>query len=92
MASALRKNITLSLEENQLIEDYCKKNGKTFSEFVRTAAVNYIKESEKQDLAEFLKRNCSYLENSEQNEIDAVMDKLKNEQDKGREVSLNELL
>ncbi len=92
MALALRKNITLSVKENQLIEDYCKKHGKTFSEFVRTAAVNYIKESENQDLAEFLKRNCSYLENSEQKEIDTIMKKLETEQDKGREISLNELL
>ncbi len=91
MANALRKNITLSLEENQLIEDYCKKNGKTFSEFIRNAAISCIKEAEKQDLAEFLKKNCSYVEDSEQKEIDEILKQI-DDNDTCREISLNELL
>lgn len=92
MTNTLRKNITLSFETNQLIEDYCKKNGRTFSEFIRTAAINYIKEAEKQDLAEFLAKNCDYLEDAEQKEIEEIMKKLENNTDTGREISINELL
>ena len=54
MGVALRKNITLTDEENQVILDFCKKMGRSFSEVVRTATLNYIAETEKEDLATFL--------------------------------------
>ena len=44
MGVALRKNITLTDEENQVILDFCKKMGRSFSEVVRTATLNYIAE------------------------------------------------
>lgn len=92
MGIILRKNITLSEEDNQVIKDFCKKIGKSFSEVVRTAALNYIKETEKQDLAQFLANNCEYMDEKEQIEIDELMKKLENETDEGREISLDELL
>ncbi len=92
MGIALRKNITLSEEENQIIQDFCKKIGKSFSEVMRTAALNYIKEIEKQDLAQFLADNCEYVDSNEQKEIDEIMKKLETDTDEGREISLDELL
>lgn len=92
MGSALRKNITLSEEENQIIQDFCKKIGKSFSEVMRTATLNYIKDVEKQDLAQFLVNNCEYVDSKEQKEIDELMKKLENDIDEGREISLDELL
>ena len=92
MGITLRKNITLSEEENQIIQDFCKKIGKSFSEVIRTATLNYIKEAEKQDLAQFLANNCKYIDSKEQEEIDELMKKLENDTDEGREISLDELL
>lgn len=92
MGITLRKNITLSEEENQIIQDFCKKIGKSFSEVMRTATLNYIKETEKQDLAQFLANNCEYVDSKEQEEIDKFMKKLENDSDEGREISLDELL
>lgn len=92
MGIALRKNITLSEEENQIIQDFCKKIGKSFSEVMRTATLNYIKETEKQDLAQFLTNNCEYVDSKEQEEIDELMKKLEKDSDEGREISLDELL
>ena len=92
MGITLRKNITLSEEENQIIQDFCRKIGKSFSEVMRTATLNYIKETEQQDLAEFLAKNCEYVDEKEQKEIDEVMRKLENDNDEGREISLDELL
>ena len=59
---------------------------------MRTATLNYIKEAEKQDLAQFLANNCEYIDSKEQKEIDELMKKLKNDTDEGREISLDELL
>lgn len=92
MSVALRKNITLSKEENDIIQDFCKKIGKSVSEVMRTATLNYIKESEKQDLAEFLAANCEYVDSDEQKEFDEIIEELKNDTDEGREISLDELL
>lgn len=92
MAIALRKNITLSQEENDIIQEFCKKIGKSFSEVMRTATLKYIEETEKQDLATFLKNNCEYVDENEQKEIENIMAELKNDTSEGREISLDELL
>lgn len=65
MGKTLRKNIALSEEENQIIQDFCKKIEKLFSEVMRTATLNYIKDVEKQDLAQFLANNCEYVDSKE---------------------------
>lgn len=92
MAVALRKNITLSKEENEIIQDFCKKIGKSFSEVMRMATLKYIEEAEKQDLATFLKNNCEYVDDEEQEELEKIMTELKNDTSEGREISLDELL
>lgn len=53
---------------------------------------DYIKGSEKQDLAEFLENNCEYVDSKEQKEIEELIKKLENDTDEGREISLAELL
>lgn len=45
--STLRKNITITEEENEIILEFCKKIGKSFSEVLRMGALFYIKEVEK---------------------------------------------
>lgn len=45
--STLRKNITITEEENEIILDFCKKIGKSFSKVLRMGALFYIKEAEK---------------------------------------------
>lgn len=92
MGLALRKNILISAEENQIIQDFCKKIGKSFSEVMRTAALKYIEEAEQQDLAQFLAQHCDYVDSNEQKEIDIVLEQLKEEPGQAREISLNELL
>lgn len=93
MRLALRKNILISAEENQIIQDFCKKFGKSFSEVMRTAALKYIKETEQQDLAQFLSQNCEYVDSSEQKEIDTLLEQLNDDDpSQAREISLNELL
>lgn len=80
----LRKNIILSKEENKIIQEFCKKIGKSFSEVVRIATINYIKE--------VLADNCEYVDTKEQEEIDELMKKLENDTGNGREISFDELL
>ena len=92
MGVALRKNITLTDEENQVIVDCCKKLGRSFSEVVRPATLNYIAETEKEDLATFLAKNCEYVDDEEQKDFDKIIDELKADEDEGREINLNEIL
>ncbi len=92
MGLTLRKNILISVEENQIIQDFCKKFGKSFSEVMRTATLKYIEETEQQDLAQFLSQHCEYVDSNEQKEIDGILEQLKNEPGQAREISLNELL
>ena len=92
MGVALRKNITLTDEENQVILDFCKKMGRSFSEVVRTATLNYIAETEQEDLATFLAKNCEYVDDEEQKDFNKIIDELKADEDEGREINLNEIL
>ena len=93
-ATVLRKSITISPEENQLILDYARKVGKSFSEVLRTATISYIKENEKKDLAAFLAENCDYVGNNEQKDFDKIIEKLKAEtrDDAGKEIKISDLL
>lgn len=94
MTTALRKNITISADENRIITDFCQKVGKSFSEVLRTATLKYIEAEEKKDLAKFLETNCKYVCAEEQEEFnkwyEALSENEKN--DEGREIDINELL
>lgn len=87
--STIRKNITITEEENEIILDFCKKIGKSFSEVLRMGALFYIKEAEKKDLVEFLSLHCEKVSLEEQKEFEKMMEKI---DDEGKEINLNELL
>ena len=44
---SIRRHITLSPAENEIINNFIKKQGVSFSEFLRFSALKNIKESEK---------------------------------------------
>lgn len=89
--STLRKNITITEEENEIILDFCKKIGKSFSEVLRMGALFYIKEVEKKDLAEFLSLHCESVNLEEQKEFEKIIKKIDNNGE-GKEINLDELL
>jgi len=68
----IRKNITLTQEQNNLIEKAAKIKGVSFSEFLRNSAINEIKRQNELDLAEFLKANCKNASDEEQKEFESM--------------------
>lgn len=89
--SMLRKNITISKEDYQVIKDFSRKTGISFSELLRRGTLNYVKEFEKRDLAKFLKDNCPYASEEEQKEFEDFM-KTYDDSDEGRELTVNDIL
>lgn len=88
--SMIRKNITLPASTYKTIDDYAKKCGKSFSEFLRETALKAIDESEKVSLIEYINANCEYMDKNEQEKVEALnidFDDLS-----GRELTLDELL
>ena len=49
---SIRRHITLSPTENEIINNFIKKQGFSFSEFIRLSALKSIKESENLNLKE----------------------------------------
>jgi hypothetical protein len=68
----IRKNILLSPEENDLINNFADRVGLTFSEFIRKTALEKINKEENVDLLNFLIKNCSYVEEKEQNDFEKM--------------------
>ena len=68
----IRKNITLTKEQNNMIEKAAKINGVSFSEFLRNSAINEIKRQNDLELAEFLKANCKNASDEEQKEFESM--------------------
>ena len=68
----IRKSITLTKEQNNLIEKAAKIKGVSFSEFLRNSAINEIKRQNELDLAEFLKANCKNASDEEQKEFESM--------------------
>ena len=87
----IRKNITLTKEQNNLIEKAAKINGVSFSEFLRNSAIKEIKRQNDLDLAEFLKTNCKKASDEEQKEFESIDFDLFDVDD-FEELSLDELL
>ncbi len=69
---SLRKHITLTESDYQVIYDFALKNGFTFSELLRQATLNFIKRSESVDLLEYMNANLSAVSESERKELDAL--------------------
>ena len=88
--NTIRKNITLPVTAYETINDYAKKCGMSFSEFLRDTALNAIAKSEDLSLLEYINANCVYVDKNEQEEIEALnidFDDLS-----GKELNLDELL
>lgn len=86
----IRKNITLPVTAYETINDYAKKRGMSFSEFLRNTALAAIIKSENLSLLEYINENCSYLDRQEQEEIEAL--NIDFEDVSGKELTLDELL
>lgn len=86
----VRKNITLPEQMYKAISTYAQRHGVSFSEFLRESALEAISKSEDLSLLEYLNKNCDYVDDSEQEEINSL--KLNFDDMSGKELSLNELL
>ena len=88
----IRRHITLSLAENEIINNFIKKQGVSFSEFLRFSALKNIKESENLSLKEYLDRYCEKVDEKEQKELDELMKNINLEEDEGSEITLEDFL
>lgn len=86
----IRKNITLPEQIYKTINIYAQKRGVSFSEFLRESALERISKNEDSSLLEYLNKNCDYVDDNEQEEINNL--KLNFADVSGKELSLNELL
>lgn len=86
----IRKNITLPVKAYETINDYAKKCGMSFSEFLRDTALKAIAKSESLSLLEYINANCAYMDKHEQEEIEALNIDFDNLC--GKELTLDELL
>ena len=88
--NTIRKNINLHVTAYETINDYAKKCGMSFSEFLRDAALKAIVRSENLSLLEYINANCAYMDRHEQEEIEALNIDFDNLS--GKELTLDELL
>ena len=89
---SIRRHITLSPTENEIINNFIKKQGISFSEFLRFSALKNIKESENLSLKEYLDRYCEKVDEKEQKELDELMKNINLEEDEGSEITLEDFL
>ena len=89
---SIRRHITLSPTENEIINNFIKKQGFSFSEFIRLSALKSIKESEKLNLKEYLDRYCEKIDEKEQKELNEMMKNINLEEDEGSEITLEDFL
>lgn len=89
---SIRRHITLSPTENKIINNFIKKQGFSFSEFIRLSALKSIKESENLNLKEYLDRYCEKVDEKEQKELNEMMKNINLEEDEGSEITLEDFL
>ena len=89
---SIRRHITLSPTENEIINNFIKKQGVSFSEFLRFSALKNIKESENLNLKEYLDRYCEKVDEKEQKELNEMMKNINLEEDEGSEITLEDFL
>lgn len=85
----LRKNITIEEEDYSIISRYCKKIGKSFSEFLRDSALNEINKVEEKDLYNYLIKNVTFASKQEQKEFEKLDLDFET---KGKELTLDDVL
>ena len=90
----IRKNITLPEADYETIKQFSQKLGLSFSEFLRTNALDFIKKSEDLELLDFLNTNCSFVSSEEQAELNAILEQnhIDLNSSEGKTLSLDELL
>lgn len=88
--NTVRKNITLPLTTYETINDYAKKCGMSFSEFLRVTAIKEIVKNENLSLLEYISENCAYMDSNEQEEIETL--NIDFNDLNGKELTLDELL
>ena len=88
----IRRHITLSPAENEIINNFIKKQGVSFSEFIRLSALKSIKESENLNLKEYLDRYCEKVDEKEQKELNEMRKNINLEEDEGSEITLEDFL
>jgi hypothetical protein len=89
---SIRRHITLSPTENEIINNFIKKQGVSFSEFIRLSALKSIKESENLNLKEYLDRYCEKVDEKEQKELNEMRKNINLEEDEGSEITLEDFL
>ena len=89
---SIRRHITLSPTENEIINNFIKKQGVSFSEFLRFSALKNIKESENLSLKEYLDRYCEKVDEKEQKELNEMRKNINLEEDEGSEITLEDFL
>lgn len=88
--NTVRKNITLPASAYETINNYAKKCGMSFSEFLRDTALQVITQREELSLLNYINANCSYVDEAEQKELEAL--NIDFEDLSGKELTLDELL
>ena len=89
---SIRRHITLSPAENEIINNFIKKQGVSFSQFIRLSAFKSIKESENLNLKEYLDRYCEKVDEKEQKELNEMRKNINLEEDEGSEITLEDFL
>ena len=89
---SIRRHITLSPTENEIINNFIKKQGVSFSEFLRFSALKNIKESENLSLKEYLDKYCEKVDEKEQKELNEMRKNINLEEDEGSEITLEDFL
>ncbi len=89
---SIRRHITLSPTENEIINNFIKKQGVSFSQFIRLSALKSIKESENLNLKEYLDRYCEKVDEKEQKELNEMRKNINLEEDEGSEITLEDFL
>ena len=89
---SIRRHITLSPAENEIINNFIKKQGVSFSEFLRFSALKNIKESENLSLKEYLDRYCEKVDEEEQKELEELKKYINPEDEEGTEIKQEDFL
>ncbi|PIF04900.1 MAG: hypothetical protein CSA86_00180 [Arcobacter sp.] len=88
--NTIRKSITLKEDEYEIIKEYTKKIGMSFSEFLRKSSLRVIKQEEELSLALFMNKHLEMVCDEEQKEIDNLNIDYSNKN--GKEVNINDFL
>ena len=88
--ATIRKNITLPVDVYEAINEYAKKSGVSFSEFLRETAMKVISKQEDVSLLAYMQSKTSYIDREEQEEIEDLNIDFDNLE--GKEITSDEFL